>query len=550
MLTRLRIKNYVLIDSLEIDFPAGLVIITGQTGAGKSILLGALSLAMGSKADASVIGASGDSCVVEACFDESANEKAAAFAVENDLEWNGGEIEIRRVLSRAGRSRSFLNDCPVSQGVLAALSPLLVDIHSQHDTLLLRDKAFQLSMLDWYAGNKELLSGCAESWKTLASLRRELSDVQMRLRKAEQEGEWNVAAYTRLNEARLRDGELEELEAEHRQLANAEEIKSELYQVENIFAPEEGQQLSALLRDASRRLSRVAKYLPIAENLAARLDSSRLELDDIRAEVEGMNAGVSLSQGRLEEVEERMSFIYELLKKHSCSDVAGLIALRDELAGGMDSLEELKEEQKRLAKKIKTEEGKYDALAESLRAARQFACDAFSASMKELLAGVELGSAKFGADLSTAPDSATGRDALTLLFSAEGAKPVDVAKCASGGEMSRIMLCMKAMMARYIDMPLLVFDEIDTGVSGSAAERMGDMICSMGRDMQVFAITHLPQVAAKGDAHFLVSKKDGHSSIRQIWGEDRINELARMLSGINITPEAIANAKALLGAAE
>lgn len=547
MLRRLKIKNYVLIDSLEVEFPAGLVIITGQTGAGKSILLGALSLAMGSKADASVIGASGDSCVVEACFDESANEKAAVFAEENDLEWNGGEIGIRRVLSRTGRSRSFLNDCPVSQGVLAALSPMLVDIHSQHDTLLLRDKAFQLSMLDWYAGNRELLAQCAEGWKTLGALRKELSDVQARVKKAEQEGEWNAATFAKLNEAKLRYGELEELEAEHRQLANAEEIKSELYQVEALFAPEEGQTLSAMLRDASRRLSKVSKYLPSADNLAARLDSSRLELEDILAEVEAMNAGVNLNQGRLEVVEERMSLLYDLMKKYSCSDVAGLIALRDELAGGMDSLEDLKEEEKTLKKKIRGAEERYNSIAESLRAARQFACDAFSASMKDLLASVELGGAAFDAELSDAPDSATGRDALSLLFSAEGGKPVDVARCASGGEMSRIMLCMKAMMARYTDMPLLVFDEIDTGVSGSAAERMGDMICAMGRDMQVFAITHLPQVAAKGDAHFLVSKKDGRSGIRQITGQERINELARMLSGINITPEAIANARALLG---
>ena len=547
MLTRLRIRNYVLIDSLEIEFPAGLVIITGQTGAGKSILLGALSLALGSKADASVIGSSGDSCVVEACFDEATNEKATAFATENDLEWNGGELTVRRVLSRTGRSRSFLNDCPVSQGILSALSPFLVDIHSQHDTLLLRNKAFQLSMLDRYAGNTEMIAECSESWKTLGSLRGRLREVQAKLKKERSEMEWKVAAYEKLLGAGLREGELEELEAEHKQLANAEEIKSELYQVEALFAPEEGQQLTAALREASRRLSRVARYLPEVEKLAGRLDSSRLELEDILAETQTINAGVKLSGERLAQVEERMSQLYELMKRYSCSDETSLIALRDELAGGVDSLEDLGEEEKSLQKAIKEGEVRYNTLADKLRATRQFTCDAFAASMKELLAAVELGGSAFGAELSEDPPSETGRDALTLLFSADGGQPVDVAKCASGGEISRIMLCMKAMMARYTQMPLLVFDEIDTGVSGSAAERMGDMICSMGRDMQVLAITHLPQVAAKGDAHFLVSKDGGRSSIRQIAGEDRVAELARMLSGINITPEAIANARALLG---
>ena len=551
MLTRLRIRNYVLIDSLEIEFPAGLVIITGQTGAGKSILLGALSLALGSKADASVIGgSSGDSCVVEACFDEATNEKATAFATENDLEWNGGELTVRRVLSRTGRSRSFLNDCPVSQGVLSALSPLLIDIHSQHDTLLLRNKAFQLSMLDRYAGNTEMIAECSESWKTLGSLRGRLREVQAKLKKERSEMEWKVAAYEKLLGAGLREGELEELEAEHKQLANAEEIKSELYQVEALFAPEEGQQLTAALREASRRLSRVARYLPEVEKLAGRLDSSRLELEDILAETQTINAGVKLSGERLAQVEERMSQLYELMKRYSCSDMTSLIALRDELAGGVDSLEDLGEEEKSLQKAIKEGEVRYNTLADKLRATRQFACDAFAASMKELLAAVELGGSAFGAELSEVPPSETGRDALTLLFSADGGQPVDVAKCASGGEISRIMLCMKAMMARYTQMPLLVFDEIDTGVSGSAAERMGDMICSMGRDMQVLAITHLPQVAAKGDAHFLVSKDGGRSSIRQIAGEDRVAELARMLSGINITPEAMANARALLGIAQ
>lgn len=550
MLRRLCIKNYVLIDSLEVEFPAGLVIITGQTGAGKSILLGALSLALGSKADASMIGPSGDSCVVEACFDETANDRAAAFAEENDLEWSGGEVEIRRVLNRTGRSRSFLNDCPVSQGVLASLSPLLVDIHSQHDTLLLRDKAFQLSMLDSFAGNGELLSSCAESWKTLGTLRKDLREVKGRLGKAEEGMEWNAAAYEKLLQAGLRDGELEELEAEHRRLANAEEIKSELCQVEALFAPEQGQQPSSAMREASRRLQKVAGFLPQADELALRLDSARLELEDILSEAERMNAGISLDGERLGQVEERMSLLYELMKKHSCSSVTALIALRDELAGGADSLEELKDEERNLQKKIREEEERYGAFADKLRTARQFACGAFTASMKELLASVELGGAAFEACLSEAPSSGTGRDALTLLFSADGGKAVDVAKCASGGEMSRIMLCMKAMMARYADMPLLVFDEIDTGVSGSAAERMGDVICAMGHDMQVFAITHLPQVAAKGDAHFLVSKDGGRSSIRQITGDDRVAELARMLSGINITPEAIANARALLGSAQ
>lgn len=554
MLRSFQIKNYVLIDSLDISFPAGLNIITGQTGAGKSIMLGALSLVTGGKADVSQIGGHGDTCAVEAEFVLPEDSPAKQILDDNDLDWNDGNLILRRVLAKSGRSRSFVNDSPSSVQVLGQLAPYLIDIHSQHDTLLLKDKQFQLSILDSYAGNKELLSSCRSVWSSLESARSELSSAIAKLKAAESSSDYNSAIYDELCKASLKEGELETLEEEYRQLSNAEEIKSDLYQAGQLLAPDDDgmQSLSSVIREGEKILDRVSKYVPATSSLASRLESVRVEIEDIVSEVSSLESGITLSEERLSAVEDRMSLLYGLLKKHSCSEIQQLISLRDSLEMSENDTAALKEKIESIRKEILRLEKEYDSIASSLHERRVMAAPSFSAEVEESLRFLELEQSVFCAEITTHSDSATGRDAVTLLFSSTGSSPSDVAKVASGGELSRIMLCLKDLLARYSAMPSLVFDEIDTGVSGSVADKMGTMICRMGKNMQVFAITHLPQVAAKGNAHFLVSKsieeETGRavSTIDKISDNERVSEIARMLSGSVVTPEAIANAKALM----
>ena len=555
MLNRLQVRNYVLIDSLEIDFPEGLIIITGQTGAGKSILLGALSLVMGSKAEASMVSEGADNCVVEAEF-ETADMSLKTVLEENEVEWEDGHLIVRRVVNRSGRSRAFVNDCPVPVTVLQDISTRLIDIHSQHQTLLLSDKAFQLSILDHYAGNMELREECAHLWREHGTLKLELAKLDERIARLAGERDYNEAQFRQLEAANLKEGELAELEEEQKQLANAEEIKTGLSTVEELFtaASSNGEALSldASLKEADKILAKIGKYLPAAAELSERVDSCRRELDDILSEVSDMNSRTDLSESRLMEVEDRMSLIYSLMQKHSCREEAELIALRDSLSEALFDSTQLEEKREELAGQLSKMMTELEAVASRLNDARCKHAGEFAAAIQESIRGLELPYAIFEVEIAEAPLSATGRDSIVFRFSSAGRNAVDVAKCASGGEMSRIMLSLKAMMARYTNMPTMIFDEIDTGVSGSVADRMGSMICEMGSFMQVFAITHLPQVAAKGSAHYLVSKEidpqtsTAVSTITRLTDEERVLEVARMLSGSVLTDAAIANAKSLL----
>ena len=562
MLKALHIKNYVLIDSLDIEFPAGLVIITGQTGAGKSILLGALSLVMGSRADSSVIGAAGDNCVVEAEFEVNDEDGSLRqYLDENEIDFDPvdgkGQLTIRRILNSNGRSRSFVNDSPAPLKVLSMLSSRLIDIHSQHETMLLRDKQFQMSMLDHFAGDSGLLQSCRTRWERLTGLKNDLDEVNANLSRTNAEKDYNQAQFERLDSAHLKDGELEELETEQKQLANAEEIKSSLYQVENYFSPsgddaqDDGMSIDSMLKDSSRILDKLSSYIPSVSALSGRIESARLELDDVLSEVSDLESGTEISDERLQEVEERLSLLYDLLKKYSCTQVSELIELRDRLSESLADTSVLEARKSALEKEIGEAEKDLADACSDLHDARAKAVPGFSENICNSIRSLELDRAVFDVVLEPGKPGPDGSDTILFRFSSTGKSPVDVAKCASGGEMSRIMLCLKAMMARYTNMPSMIFDEIDTGVSGSVADKMGSMICSMGDYMQVFAITHLPQVAAKGDAHYIVTKEfDGDraiSSIRKISGEDRVMEVARILSGSRVTPEAIANAKSLLG---
>ena len=515
MLRSLHVRNYVLIDSLEIDFPEGLVIITGQTGAGKSILLGALGLALGGKADASLVGAHGETCVVEAEFSVDGNATLQALMAENDLD-------------------------------LQALSEHLIDIHSQHQTLRLGDPAFRMSLLDHYAGNHSPvipgstgnLDACRKAWNDLQGIRKELAEVTDRLRRIAAEKDYNEALFAKLDAAKLRDGELEELETEQKQLAHAEELKEYLNNCEDILVPADDRApLTAQLKEAEKQAARAARFIPALEPLVQRLESARLELEDIAEELETANARIDVSPDRLEQVEERMSLLYDLMKKHGVQSVGELIAERDRLSEALFDSTALEERRVDLEKLLTQAEKAYAAAADVLHDAREKASEGFANAILASLAFLELDHAVFRVELGAAPEGPSGRDAVRFLFSSTGKAPQDLSKVASGGELSRIMLSLKAMMARFTAMPALIFDEIDA---------MGQMICRMGEDMQVFAITHLPQVAAKGDAHYLVTKENDVTDIRLLTREERIREIARLLSGSVITEAAVANARALL----
>ena len=548
MLSGLHVSNYILIDSLDIQFPEGLIIITGETGAGKSILLGALSLVLGAKADAGVVGPHAENCVVEASFATEKDEALCRILRENDIPFEDGELVLRRVVSRSGRSRCFAADEPVSVAVLQELSTRLVDIHSQHQTLQLSDARFRLDALDLQAGNKELRSRCADAWARLQSSRKALETLQNQRSTLLREKEYNAAQFEQLNQAHLQDGELEELEAEQKQLAHAEEIKETLCSAEALFNPEEemGLPLSQRLREAEKLLEKAGRYVPSLSPLVQRIQSTRLELDDIEAEIDAANGSTEVSPERLAWVEDRLGTLYGLLKKHGVSTLPELIALRDRLDSLLQEADNLDQREQELEKAVAQAQEAYDQSAEALHRKRMDAAGPFAEALQQQLRELELDHAVFQVSVEAATPDAQGKDSVNFLFSASGQRPADVAKAASGGELSRIMLSLKAQMARHTQMPTLVFDEIDTGVSGSAADKMGSLVCRMGAHMQVFAITHLPQVAAKGQAHYLVSKSNDVTSIRLLDREGRVREIARMLSGSTITEAAVANAKSLL----
>ncbi|MDY3894449.1 MAG: DNA repair protein RecN [Candidatus Cryptobacteroides sp.] len=555
MLSRLEIHNYILIDSLETDFPEGLIIISGQTGAGKSILLGALNLLAGGKADASMISEGAQNCIVEAVF-TAVPDSVKGMLEEAGVEWNDGELVIRRLVAASGRSRAFINDCPVPVQLLSAAATSLFDIHSQRATMDLLDPFRQMDLLDRFAGNLELRGRYSASYSRLIGLKDRSRDLSETLARLNREKDYNEAQFRQLDSAAIKEGEMEELEAEQKKLANAEDIQTGLCGILERLNPSDGESLSAdsSLKEAVKVLNRLSAYVPAAEGLSSRLESLRIELEDVLSEISDIVSTVDSSPDRLAKVDDRMSLIYSLYQKFSCSGEAELIALRDDYRNRLVNTGQIEEELAALQEEIRQEEKICDKLASALTESRLKASAPFSAKVQEMIRGLELQQAVFSVDISRTQNAGRyGRDNIVFLFSSTGRNALPVAKCASGGEMSRIMLCLKALMARFVSMPTLIFDEIDTGVSGSVADKMGSMICSMGKDMQVFAITHLPQVAAKGDAHYLVTKAiqdNGRtsSSIRKLSEQERVMEIARMLSGSTVTEAAVANAVSLLEA--
>ncbi|MCI2082869.1 MAG: DNA repair protein RecN [Bacteroidales bacterium] len=537
MLRRLTIRNYALIETLDVSFPEHLVIITGETGAGKTILLGALSLLLGAKSDASVLSDKTENCVVEGEF-ETGDERYL----------------IRRVVSPQGRSRSFVNDEPVTAEKLKELSSLLIDIHAQNSQALLADSEFQLSVVDSFAGDADLCSRYGELMKEWKGKEAELHGIESAVAKAKLEKEFNAEQFRVLDGAALKEGEQETLEGEQKRLSNVEEILAGLESVLGKFSDGDEYSMVQNIRDAEQTCRKTAEWIPRLSGIADRLESCRLELKDMEEEIGVMASNVNVSPERLQVVEDRLSQIYTLERRFGAASEVELMKMRDRYASAVSGADELESDRSKVEERCSELERQCFSVAGTLHESRVKAARAMSSELEGAIRELQMPYAVFRACVGKKDKlDLHGMDDVKFLFSANGkTSEGELAKCASGGEMSRIMLCIKAMLARYRNMPTMIFDEIDTGVSGSIADKMGDVIVKMGKSMQVVAITHLPQMAAKGDAHFVVSKRYDRvrgravTEIRRVEGKDRVTEIAKMLSGAHLSEAAMENARVLL----
>ncbi|MBR4517299.1 MAG: DNA repair protein RecN [Bacteroidaceae bacterium] len=550
MLKSLSIKSYALIESLEIDFEQGFSVITGETGAGKSILLGAIGLLIGNRADSSSIREGAAKCVIEGTFDVT-GYNLRPFFEENDMEYDD-ECIIRRELSSGGKSRAFVNDTPASLAQLKALGNRLIDIHSQHQNLLLNTESFQMEVLDTLAGNQRERTAYQEAFKTFCS-------AEQALRKAEEEREKNKADedYLRFqlqqfDEAKLKEGEEEELESERNMLENAEDIKSSMYAAVSLLSNGENDLLSGLKTCVST-LDSLSKNYAKASEWSERMESSYLELKDIADEIESTSERISFDPDRLAEVEERLNLLYTLQQKHHVMGTVELLAIEHNLRERLDAIDN---SDSHIADLQKAMERARKALSDAgglLTASRKKMAQIAEKNIVERLKPLGMPNIRFKVEVMprTTPDN-TGMDAVSFLFSANKSTSLqDISDVASGGEISRVMLAIKAMTAASRGLPTIIFDEIDTGISGNIADRMGSIMQEMGScDRQIISITHLPQIAARGATHYKVSKEETATgtvtSIRRLTPDERVYEIAAMISGATLTEAAIANARSLL----
>ena len=547
MLKSLFIQNFVLIDSLDICFNPGFSVITGETGAGKSIILGALSLVLGQRADGKSIKQGADKCVIEAIFDVS-KYQLEPFFLGNDLEYDPESCILRRELYASGKSRAFVNDSPVPLAILKELGTKLIDIHSQHQNLLLGDNRFQLRVVDVMAENEILLILYKKEYTRYQGLRKALSALKERAAQSKQEEDYIRFQLDQLEEANLQPNEQEELEQEQETLSHAEEIKSSLYRVSSCLDGEE-QGVVSLLKESLSSMDALERYFPRAKEIAERLRSAYIDLNDLASEMEGMIEDVEFNPDRLAWVNERLDTLYALQQKHRVSSVDDLIALRDQFRAQLTDIESFDEQIAALEKQVQDAYKELLQQAAVLSEQRKVAAVAFAQQLVQMVAPLGMPHTRFQVEVvpRKEPES-DGMDEIRFLFSANKSMALQpVAQTASGGEISRLMLCIKAMIAGFTALPTIIFDEVDTGVSGDIADIMQDL----GSKMQVFAITHLPQIAAQGEAHYFVYKEDVKdrtlTRIRPLDKEERIREVARMLSGSALTEASLANAKDLLG---
>ena len=539
-----------MIDELHIRFDEGFSVVTGETGAGKSIILGALGLVLGQRADSKSIQSGADKCVVEAVFDVSAYQ-LEDFFLSHDLEYDAKNCILRRELMSSGKSRAFINDTPAPLSVVKALGDWLIDVHSQHQNLLLADTQFQMNVVDIMAKTESLLVAYRREYDRYQSVVRQLEELEALAAKSRQDEDYLRFQVEELRAAQLTAGEQEELEAELETLSHTEEIKSALYKVtDNLIGEERGvvQQLKEALHDVEA----LEAYFPKAKDFADRLRSAWTDMADLASETDVLKEDVEFDPNRLEWVNERLNTIYSLQQKHRVPSVEELLAIQQQLTTQLSAIDLFDEQMETLTKQRETI---YEALmvqAGALTARRHEAATEIEQQLVDRMVLLGIPNTRFGIELwPKEKPSADGMDEVCFLFSAnknETLKPV--AQTASGGEISRLMLCIKAMIAGFAALPAIIFDEIDTGVSGEIADKMADIMQDLGQKMQVITITHLPQIAAKGRAHYFVYKEDTAertlTRIRLLTTGERVNEVARMLSGASLTDAAVANAKALL----
>lgn len=552
MLTNLHIQNYALIDRLDIDFGAGFSVITGETGAGKSIILGALGLLLGQRADTKSIKSGASKCVIEGHFDLKAYDMQGYFD-EHELEYDNGECILRRELSASGKSRAFINDVPAPLSQMKELGEQLIDIHSQHQNLLLGKENFQLEVVDIMAKDDKELTAYRETFRQWKSLTAELARLTEEAEKSRADEDYLNFQLEQLDALNLQAGEQEELEAEADRLNHAEEIKNGLYSAGQYLNPDEGNGILYGLKEAQRQLRDIARVFPLADELQERIGSCHIELKDICNEVESALEQVEFNPARMEQVNERLNQLYTLEQKHHVQTDRELSALTEELRTRLDAITSYDERIGELEKERKAAHKELLAKAEVLTTLRKKAAADIEQQLKKHLVPLGMPNVQFKIEfVSRKEPDANGMDSLNFLFSAnKNGQLQDIAHVASGGEIARVMLSIKALITGAVKLPTIIFDEIDTGVSGKIAERMAFIMQEMGAaNRQVISITHLPQIAALGAAHYRVYKEDDEtgttSHLVRLSEEERVTEIAHMLSGETLTDAAMENARELL----
>ena len=551
MLTRLYIRNYALIDELDIELYKGFSVITGETGAGKSIILGAIGLLLGQRADSKTLKQGADKCVIEAHFDLSAYQLQAFFD-DNEIEFDASDTIIRRELTAAGKSRSFINDTPVPLITLKELGEQLVDIHSQHQNLLLSKQNFQLSVVDVLAKDAKELADYRQSYHDYQTKKQELESLRDDIERNRQNLDFLQFQYDELTAANLTAGEQEELEQQSETMTHAEDIKTALYEADNALNGEDNG-VTSMVKSAANALSSISRVLPQTQELTERLDSCRIELADIADEVSRLLEHTDFDPAELDNINNRLDRIYELEKKYRVDTVEELISRRDELKQQLGNIENSDEALAELSAKCEKLAKQCQQQADTLTKLRQKAAKEIERQLQQRLVPLGMPNVRFQVSIKSEALGAHGQDNVCFLFSANTSTPLQpVAQVASGGETGRVMLSLKAMISGVVKLPTIIFDEIDTGVSGKIAEKMAEMMHEMGQqERQVISITHLPQIAALGTHHYRVSKEETPqgttSHMQELSADERVTEIAQMLSGSNVTDAAVANAKQLLG---
>ena len=550
MLKQLYIKNFTLIDELDIQLHPGFSVITGETGAGKSIILGAIGLLLGNRADTKAIKAGCDRCTIEAHFDLSRYDMQNFFT-EHDIDYDAEDTIIRRELTAAGKSRAFINDTPVALSLMRELGESLVDIHSQHQNLLLQKEDFQLNVVDIIAQDSKLLGDYRATYNQYRQAQQRLAKMEEEIARSRENEEFLKFQFKELDHAQLVEGEQEALEQEAETLTHAEDIKTALYDADNTLTNEDGSILERL-KSTCQQLASIKEVYPAIAEAAERLDSSYIELKDIAQEIGSNVDRVDFEPARLDEINSRLDTIYSLQQKFHVQDISGLIEIRDNIKQQLDHIGNSDEELAALQQEAEHWLSKAGQAARKLTELRTRTARKIETEMQKRLVPLGIPNVRFEISFTAKPLSSDGADKVNFLFSANKSTPLQpVSQVASGGEIARVMLSLKAMISGAVKLPTIIFDEIDTGVSGKIAEKMAQIMAEMGElDRQVISITHLPQIAAMGRHHYKVLKEETpqgtRSHMTELTEEQRVSEIAQMLSGSDITEAALANAQELL----